>query len=107
MRSARHICYFTVALFSFAAVMLGSCSSTSTTDDVLATGRVRPPPAEKYPDFSKPLESAMAQMSDDEASRQEAQLSVLARQRQAGRISAAEYRRRVAELRLLGQQTEQ
>jgi hypothetical protein len=68
---------------------------------------VRPAPADKYPDFSQPLDSAMPQMTDEEAARQEAQLSALSRQRQAGTISAAEYRRRVEALRLLGQQAEQ
>jgi hypothetical protein len=90
-----------------AAALLGACSSTSTSSDALTTERVRPASADEYPDFSQPLDSAMAQMSDEEAARQEAQLSALARQRQAGTISAAEYRRRVEALRLLGQQAEQ
>jgi hypothetical protein len=106
MRSARHRLYPFATVLALAAASLSGCSSTSTSSEVLTTERVRPAPAKKYPDFSQPLDSAMAQMSDEEAVRQEAQLSALARQRQAGTISAAEYRRRVDALRVLGQQTE-
>lgn len=88
------------------AAALGGCSSTGSSSETLAADRVRPASADKYPDFSQPLDSAMAQMTDEEAVRQEAQLSALARQRQAGTISAAEYRRRVEALRVLGRQTE-
>ena len=107
MRSARHYSFMSAVALLTSAAMLGSCSSSSTSGEVLATERVRPAPAEKYPDFSQPLDSAMAQMTDEEAARQQAQLSSLAQQRQAGTISAAEYRRRVEALRLLGQQAEQ
>lgn len=103
MRSTR-LC---LLLLPAAAAMLTGCSSASTSSEVLTSERVRPAAADKYPDFSQPLDSAMAQMSDEEAARQEAQLSALARQRQAGTISAAEYRRRVEALRLLGRQAEQ
>lgn len=107
MPSAGHRLRLLAATLPFVAAVLGGCSSTTASSDLATTQRVRPAPADKYPDFSQPLDSAMTQMSDDEAARQEAQLSALARQRQAGTISAAEYRRRVEELRLLGQQTEQ
>lgn len=106
MRSAGHRLRLLVLMLPAAVALAGGCSSKSTSSDVSTTDRVRPAPAEKYPDFSQPLDSAMAQMTDEEAARQEAQLSALARQRQAGTISAAEYRRRVEALRLLGQQTE-
>ena len=104
--TGRHLCLLAAAL-PFVAISLAGCSSTTTSNEVLTTERVRPAPADKYPDFSQPLDSAMAQMTDEEAARQEAQLSALARQRQAGNISAAEYRRRVEALRLLGQKAEQ
>jgi hypothetical protein len=105
MRSARlRLCHLAAALPLLLSV--AGCSSTNTSSDALATDRPRPAPAEKYPDFSQPLDSAMAQMTDEEATRQQAQLSALARQRQSGRISDAEYRRRVAELRRLGEGTE-
>lgn len=104
MRSTRPSRFF-VALMALAALGLGGCSSTSATSDVLSTDGVRPARSGAYPDFSQPLDSAMAQMTDQEAADQEAQLSALARQRQAGTISAAEYRRRVEALRVLGRQT--
>ena len=59
-----------------------------------------------YPDFSKPLTSAMPQMSNEEADKQEAQLSHLAAQRKSGAISEAEYNRRVEELRKLNRQVQ-
>lgn len=98
---------FALAASLSAALLLAGCSSTSASDDVLVADAPRPGPAEKYPDFSRPLESAMPQMTDEQAAQQEAQLGALARQRQAGKISAAEYQRQVQELRLLGQQTAQ
>jgi hypothetical protein len=107
MPPAGHHLRLLAAALVFVAASLAGCSSTTTSGDVLTTERVRPAPADKYPDFSEPLDSAMAQMTDEEAVRQEAQLSSLARQRQAGTISAAEYRRRVEALRLLGKQAEQ
>jgi hypothetical protein len=106
MRSAR-IHVRTAVAASFAALLLAGCSSTSGSDETIATAHPRPAPGGKYPDFSKPLTSATTQMSDEEAAQQQSQLAALASQRQAGRISAAEYDRRVQELRLLGQQAQQ
>lgn len=106
MRSARHSFRVLATALGLASLLLAGCSSTGTSEDTLTANRPRPAATDKYPDFSEPLDSAMAQMSDEEATRQEAQLSALARQRQSGAISAAEYRRRVEELRLLGRQTE-
>ena len=106
MRSAACRFHSVAAVLALTILSGTGCSSTSTSGDVLAADRPHPAHADKYPDFSQPLDSAMAQMSDEEAARMEGQLSMLARQRQAGRISDAEYRRRVAELRRLGQQTE-
>jgi hypothetical protein len=106
MRSTRPSC--TIAVLAALSVLgLAGCSSTTSTDDVLASRDDRPARSGTYPDFSAPLDSAMPQMSDQEAADQQAQLSVLARQRQAGTISAAEYQRRVEALRLLGQQARQ
>lgn len=98
---------FSGLLLPVVAALISGCSSASTSNEVLTAEHVRPAPADKYPDFSRSLDSAMAQMTDEEAARQEAQLSALSRQRQAGTISAAEYHRRVEALRVLGQQTEQ
>ncbi|WP_137156016.1 SHOCT domain-containing protein [Rhizobium sp. FKL33] len=58
-----------------------------------------------YPDFSRPLNSAMEQMTDEDAKTMETQLTALAGQRRAGAISEAEYLRRVEELRALGKTT--
>ena len=69
MRSARHHSFMSAVALLTLAAMLGGCSSSSTSGEVLATERVRPAPAEKYPDFSQPLDSAMAQMTDEEAAR--------------------------------------
>jgi hypothetical protein len=58
-----------------------------------------------YPDFSRPLTSAMPQLSNEESRRMEQQLSALGQQRRNGTISEAEYWRRVRELRALGAAT--
>ncbi|MBW9117532.1 hypothetical protein JNB88_28320 [Rhizobium cauense] len=54
-----------------------------------------------YPGFGAPLTAANVQMSDQEASGLQQQLTALAAQRKAGTISEAEYQRRVAEFRKL------
>lgn len=82
-------------------VSLAACSQSTHTDDVLLSGDTPVPKDAKYPDFSKPLTSAMDQMSDEEAKQQEAQLAALAGRRRAGTISDAEYWRRVNEMRKL------
>lgn len=104
MRSARYRHQIIVLLL---AAGIGSGCTSGDSRDLVSDGRPRPAPAETYPDFSQPLDSAMAQMSDEDAARQERQLSALAQQRRTGAISPAEYRRRVDELRLLGQQANQ
>ena len=81
MRSAGHRLRLVVFMLPAVVALVGGCSSSNTSGEVLATGRLHPAPADTYPDFSKPLDSAMAQMTDEEAARQEAQLSALARQR--------------------------
>lgn len=88
------------------SVGLAACSSSSRTEATLQPADHRPVQSDKYPDFSKPLDSAMPQMTDEDAARMETQLSALARQRRAGTVSEAEYRRRVAELQALGRTTE-
>ncbi|CAN7331307.1 SHOCT domain-containing protein [Rhizobium sp. LjRoot254] len=84
---------------------LGACSSASRTETVHPVDH-RPVQSDRYPDFSKPLDSAMPQMTDEDAARMETQLSALASQRKAGTISEAEYRRRVEELQALARTTE-
>jgi len=56
-----------------------------------------------YPSFSAPITAAGSQMGDDEASKMESNLSRLGAARRNGQISEAEYKRRVAELRALGE----
>jgi hypothetical protein len=82
-------------------LVLSACSQSIDEDKALLAGDEPVPKDTKYPDFSKPLTSAMDQMSDDEAKAQEAQLAGLASQRRRGTISEAEYRRRVQEMRKL------
>ncbi|MDB5552346.1 MAG: putative lipoprotein [Rhizobium sp.] len=88
------------------SIGLASCSSASRTGETLQPVDHRPVQSDRYPDFSKPLDSAMPQMTDADAAQMETQLSALARQRRAGTVSEAEYRRRVAELQALGRTTE-
>lgn len=92
--------------FALSAIMfaLPGCTSSSSSKQVFADEANDPNP-DVYPDFSKPLTSAMPQMSDEEAANQQAQLSALAARRKSGAISEAEYNRRVAELRKLNEET--
>lgn len=56
-----------------------------------------------YPSFSAPITAAGTQMGDEEASSMETSLSRLGADRRNGRISEAEYNRRVAELRAIAE----
>jgi hypothetical protein len=78
------------------AQMLTGCSSSSS-----SAARQIPVDPGPYPNFSRPLSSAMEQMSDEDAKKQDAQLTALAGQRRSGAISQAEYQRRVDEMRKL------
>lgn len=82
-------------------LLLTACSQSTRTDYALLSGDTPVPKDAKYPDFSKPLTSAMDQMSDEDAKKQEAQLAGLAARRRSGAISEAEYWRRVNEMRKL------
>jgi hypothetical protein len=82
-------------------MLLAACSQSTHSDEVLLSGDAPVPKDAKYPDFSKPLTSAMDQMTDEEAKKQEAQLAALASRRKSGTISDAEYWRRVNEMRKL------
>ena len=83
--------------------MLPACSSNNNgnSEARLTTASHRPATSDRYPDFSRPLDSAMEQMSDEKAAQMEAQLTTLARQRRSGAMSEAEYWRRVRELQAL------
>jgi hypothetical protein len=82
-------------------VLLTACSQSVHEEDALLSGDAPVPKDAKYPDFSKPLTSAMDQMTDEEAKTQEALLAALASRRRSGTISEAEYWRRVNEMRKL------
>ncbi|NTJ42554.1 hypothetical protein G6L28_08070 [Agrobacterium larrymoorei] len=75
---------------------------------VVGPQRVSTAPSQKqstgtFPTFAKPITAAMPQMTDDEATTMEQNLSHLAVARRKGSISEAEYKRRVAELRALSE----
>jgi hypothetical protein len=78
-----------------------ACSQSYRSDEVLLSGDEPVPGNARYPDFSKPLSSAMDQMTDEQARAQQAQLAGLAARRKSGAISEAEYQRRVKEMRAL------
>jgi type IV pilus biogenesis protein CpaD/CtpE len=89
------------ALIALLCLGLAACTSSSRTDQSMLPANQRPAQSDTYPDFSRPLDSAMEQMSDEQAAAMETRLSAVARQRRSGAISEAEYRRRVAELQAL------
>jgi hypothetical protein len=82
-------------------MLLTACSQSVHEEDALLSGDEPVPKDTKYPDFSKPLTSAMDQMTNEEAQKQEAQLAALGARRRSGAISQAEYWRRVNEMRKL------
>jgi hypothetical protein len=82
-----------------------ACSGTRHYDVPPMEGEPASRKEDPYPDFSRPLTSAMPQLSNEESRRMEQQLSALGQQRRNGTISEAEYWRRVRELRALGAAT--
>jgi hypothetical protein len=91
------------------ASALSACSSSRANEDMLARQAQNtddnPTRSDVYPDFSKPLSSAMPQLSDEDAAKQAKQLSYLAARKRSGAISEAEYNKRVEELRALAKTT--
>ncbi len=85
--------------------MLQSCTSLSSADDTLAVGAddasAQASADGSYPDFSRPLTAAMAQMSDEEASQMSVELEALNAGKRAGTITEAQYWARVRELQKL------
>lgn len=82
-------------------LLLAACSQSVDERPYLLSGDEEVPKDAKYPDFSKPLTSAMDQMTDEDAKKQEAELAALGARRRSGTISEAEYWRRVREMRHL------
>ena len=95
------------AISALPALLLVSCSQSSRSDDVLMVGETPSNKNDPYPDFSKPLTSAMDQMSNEEAQSMSARLSALSARRRSGAISEAEYWRRVREMRALNASMQQ
>ncbi len=81
-------------------VSLSGCTSMSTADEMLS---VKTDPS-RPPNFSQPLEAAMAQMSYAQAAQMSAELSALGQGHRAGAISEADYWARVGELEALAAQ---
>ena len=65
---------------------------------------VRPAYADGYPNFAGSLNAASVQMSNEEATALQAQLTSLGAARKSGAISEAEYQAKLAELRKLAAQ---
>lgn len=82
-------------------LVLAGCTQSARSEDVVLPGETPAGKNDPYPDFSKPLSSAMPQMTDEEAKKMDRQMSALAARRQSGAISEAEYWRRVNEMRKL------
>jgi hypothetical protein len=81
--------------------LLSACSQSTHDDDVLLSGDAPVAKDAKYPDFSKPLTSAMDQMSNEDAKNMEAQLAGLGAKRRSGAMTEAEYWREVNAMRKL------
>jgi hypothetical protein len=88
-------------MLAWALVSLSACSQSTHSSEALMPGEKPSSKSDPYPDFSKPLSSAMDQMSDEDARKMSSQLSALSVQRRSGAISEAEYWRRVKEMRAL------
>lgn len=95
--------------FAYAIILLAcglaGCSSSRSNEDMLARKATETPRSDVYPDFSKPLVSAMPQLSDEAAAKQSAELDALAARRKSGAISDAEYWRRAKQMRALAEAT--
>lgn len=98
---AQHKIWTGRLLIVSALALVSACAQTKPPEETLLSGDAPVPKDAKYPDFSKPLTSAMDQMSNEEAKKQEAQLAALGARRKSGTISEAEYKRRVEEMRKL------
>ena len=91
----------------FTVLLLSGCTQSPRSQDIVLPDETPASKNDPYPDFSKPLASAMEQMSDEDARKMQAQLSSLAARRKAGAISEAEYWRRVREMQALSETMKQ
>lgn len=98
----RHVSVVVATLVS--SVLLSGCMSSDVANNT-------PTPAGMnnsgvYPYVGEKREAATTQMSDAEAASQGARLQALADQRKAGKVSEAEYNRKVEEMRKLNAETQ-
>jgi hypothetical protein len=85
------------------ALMLAGCSSTTAEEQpsIYSATMAKPVASDVYPVIEGKLPAASAQMSNEEAASQSARLTALGAARSSGKISEAEYQRRLKELQLL------
>lgn len=85
------------------ALALAGCNSAKVDEQpsIYTETMAKPIPADVYPVIEGKRPAASAQMSNEEAAAQEARLTALASARSSGKISEAEYQRRLKELQLL------
>jgi hypothetical protein len=83
---------------------LSGCMSTEVADNAPRPSGMND--TGSYPLLGEPLQAATTQMSDAEAAAQGSKLQALAAAHKAGTVSEAEYNRKVAEMRKLGQATQ-
>ncbi len=98
----RHVSVAVAALVT--SVALSGCMSSD-----VANNTPTPPGmnnSDVYPYVGEKREVATTQMSDAEAASQGARLQALADQRKAGKVSEAEYNRKVEEMRKLNAATQ-
>jgi len=85
------------------ALVLAGCNSATVDEQpsIYSATMAKPIPADVYPMIEGKRPAASVQMSNEEAAAQEARLTALSSARTSGKISEAEYQRRLKELQLL------
>jgi hypothetical protein len=85
------------------ALALAGCNSATVDEQpsIYSATMAKPIPADVYPVIEGKRPAASTQMSNEEAGAQEARLTALGSARTSGKISEAEYQRRLRELQLL------
>lgn len=82
---------------------LAACTSAKVEEQpsIYSVTMAKPIPADVYPVIEGKLPAATTQMSNEAAASQSARLTALGAARSSGKISEAEYQRRMKELQLL------
>ncbi|MEK1926921.1 MAG: hypothetical protein AAAB11_16045 [Rhizobium giardinii] len=85
------------------ALVLAGCTSATVDEkpSAYSATMAKPVPADVYPVIEGKRPAASAQMTNEEAAAQEARLTALSSARASGKISEAEYQRRLNELQQL------